>query len=295
MFPVLLGVVSLVFILLHLVPGDPVDLLLGDNVLPASREALRLELHLDEPLSRQYIHFWQNVFSGHLGDSISQRKPVLELIITRFGATLELAVLALLTATLLSIPTGLWLAKKKDSWIDHGFLTLSLVVVSIPSFCLGPLLVLFFAVYLGWLPVSERGDISSYILPVLTLSIGMSAYLVRLMRASTIEILHEDFITTAHSKGLSLSAIFGKHILKNAALPMVSVLGLQFGALLSGSVIIETIFDWPGLGELLFRAIQSRDYPLVQGCVLGIACSYVLVNTAVDILYQIINPRIRTS
>lgn len=293
LIPVLWGVTTLVFFLLKLVPGDPVDILMGENAILADKAAMRAELHLDEPLLKQYLFFWHDLAKGNLGQSFSQKKPIATLILERLPATFELALLSLVLACGIAIPLGILAAIKRHTWIDQLFMLLSQIVHSVPSFWLAPLLVLLFSVQLGWFPVSERGQASSYVLPILTLGLALSAFLLRITRVSFLGILREDYIVTAESKGLSRSTIYLKHALKNAFLPILGVLGLQLGALLSGTVIIETIFDWPGIGELLFHAIQSRDYRLVQACVLAIAVSYVLVNTAIDIAYSWLNPKVR--
>jgi ABC-type dipeptide/oligopeptide/nickel transport system permease component len=293
MLPVLWGIVTVVFLLLHIVPGDPVDILLGENALQANREMMRAKLHLDQPLLTQYFSFWRGLFKGDLGESLSQQVPVTALVLSRIPATLELAVLSMAIAACISIPIGTWLSTKRNTFSERAILMVSLIGVSIPTFWLGPLLVLFFSVHLGWFPVSERGDFSSYVLPTATLALSLSAYLLRITRASTLEVIHENYITTAKSKGLSSIIVYGKHALKNALLPVVSVLGLQLGSLMSGAIIIESIFDWPGIGELLRNAILARDFTLVQGCVLAIAFSYLILNIMVDIAYTWINPKVR--
>jgi peptide/nickel transport system permease protein len=292
LIPVLWGVGTVVFLLLHLVPGDPVEIMLGENALPASKEALRASLHLDRPLGEQYLSFWSGVLHGDLGQSFLSKKPVAELIAERVPATFSLAAIALLWAVLIAIPLGVAAAARRGSLLDRGALLFSILGVSMPSFWVGPLLMLLFAVRLGWFPVSELEGPSSYVLPSFALGLGLSAILCRMTRAVTADVLQQDYITTARSKGLSSRSIYLKHALKNALIPVITLLGLQLGGLLAGAVITETIFDWPGIGELVFRGIQSRDFPLVQGCVLVIATTYVLANTLADIGYALVNPRV---
>ena len=292
LLPVLWGVGTLVFLLLHLVPGDPVEIMLGENALPASKETLRRNLGLDRPLAEQYLHFWGSVVKGDLGTSLTSRKPVTSLLAERLPGTFALAASALAWAILVAIPLGVTAAAFRRSLFDRAVLLFSILGVSMPSFWVGPLLMLFFSVHLGWLPVSEREGFASYILPSLTLGLGLTAILTRMTRATMVEALTQDYITTAKAKGLGWAGVHMKHALKNALIPVITLLGLQLGSLLAGAVITETIFDWPGVGELIFRGIQSRDFPLVQGCVLVIATTYLLANTLADIAYSVANPRI---
>jgi peptide/nickel transport system permease protein len=292
LIPVLWGVGTLVFLLLHLVPGDPVEIMLGENALPSSKESLRASLRLDRPLHEQYLSFWGGVLRGDLGESLISRKPVAELIAERIPATFSLTIVAMGWAVALALPLGALAAAFRRRAIDRAVLLYSIFGVSMPSFWLGPLLVLIFSLNLGWLPVSEREGAASYILPAITLGLGLSAVLARMTRATMADVLTQDYITTARSKGLSSAEIYLKHALKNALIPVITLLALQLGGLLAGTLITETIFDWPGLGELVFRAIQSRDFPLVQGCVLVIAFIYVTVNSLADIAYSLVNPRI---
>lgn len=292
LLPVLWGVGSLVFLLLHFVPGDPVEIMLGENAQTASKEALRASLHLDLPLPQQYARFWISLFQGDMGTSFLSKQPVATLIAQRIPATFSLALCALGWAVLIAIPLGVLSAAFKDSWFDKSVLFYTILGVSMPSFWFGPLLMLLFAVELGWFPVSEQEGLVSYVLPSLTLGLGLSAILTRMTRATMAEVLTQEYIVTAKSKGLSWRAVHLKHALKNALIPVITILGMQLGSLLAGAVITETIFDWPGLGELVYRAIQSRDFPVVQGCVLVIATTYVVANTLADIAYSLANPRI---
>ena len=293
MIPVLFGVITLVFFIIHLTPGDPVEIMLGETASQADIEELRAELGLDKPVLTQYLSFIGGVLTFDLGKSLFTKKGVVESIAERYGATLELALSSMALALLLAIPLGVVAAARKDSAIDQGAMTLSLLGVSMPSFWIGPLLIIVFAIDLGWFPVSGRSGFASLILPSITLGTAMAAILSRLTRSTMIEALGEDYITTAKSKGVSGYAILFKHALANALLPVVTAAGLQLGALLAGAIITETIFAWPGIGRLTIQAITARDYPLAQGCVLAISMSYVFVNMLVDIAYAIVDPRIR--
>ena len=293
LLPVLWGVGTLVFFLLHLVPGDPVDIMLGESALPASKAALREQLGLNVPLARQYRHFWKGAVRGDLGISLSSRRPVGELIRERLPATFELALLAILFAVAIGVPLGVATAVWKNSFFDRAAMVASLLGVSLPTFWLGPLFVFFFSIQLGLFPVSERGGPETYVLPTLTLGLALAAILTRMTRASMLDVLTQDYVRTARAKGLPDVIVYMKHALRNGLIPVITILGLQLGGLMSGAVITETIFDWPGVGELLYRAIQARDYPLVQGCVLVIACIYVFANALADIAYSAVNPQVR--
>jgi peptide/nickel transport system permease protein len=291
--PAALGVVTLVFFMIHLAPGDPVEIMLGENASSADRVALTRQLKLDRPLAEQYVSFLRGVATLDLGESLHTKKSVTESIAERYGATLKLALASMLFAIALALPLGALAAVKKDTRWDRGAMLMSLAGVSMPSFCLGPLLILAFAVELKWLPVAGADGWSSLILPSVTLGSAMSAILARLTRSTMIETLGEEYIITARAKGLSGFAVIFKHALGNALLPVVTLAGLQLGSLLGGAIITETIFAWPGLGRLTIQAINARDYPLTQGCVLTIALSYVAVNLATDVLYALIDPRVR--
>jgi peptide/nickel transport system permease protein len=293
LIPTLLGVATLVFAFLHLVPGDPVEIMLGETAAPADVAALRAELGLDRPLGAQYVHFLAHAARGDLGRSIAFRAPVASVIAARYPATLELAGAALALALVLSLPLGVAAAVRPRSALDRLARTASLGGVCLPSFWLGPVLILVFSIGLGWLPVSGRGGPAHLVLPAVTLGLGMTGILLRLTRASVIAALAEDYVRTARAKGAPEWRIVGVHALRNALLPVTSVAGLQAGALLAGAVITETIFAWPGIGRLVVQAIDARDYPLVQGCVLAIGVSYVAVNTLTDLLHRAIDPRLR--
>ncbi len=293
LIPVLFGVVTAVFLLAHLIPGDPVDIMLGETAQPAQKEELRKYLKLDLPLHEQYLEYLKGLSSGNLGTSIRSRKPVIEEILLRFPATLELAIASIIVAILISFPAGIIAAIKRDTSYDHGSLLFSLIGLSMPNFWLGPILILIFSIKLDLLPVSGRAGIAHIILPALTMGVGMSAILTRLIRSSMLDELTQDYVRTAVAKGVTRKRVVLFHILKNSMIPVLTVLGLQFGALLAGSIITETIFSWPGIGRLTIHAINSRDYPLVQGCVLFIALFYVLVNLVTDLVYGLFDPRIR--
>ena len=292
-FPLALGVVTGVFFLIHLIPGDPIDLMLGESAAMSDRAALRETLHLDEPIVKQYAHFILSLSHGDLGQSFSMKKPVFQVILDRYPATIVLAVSALLLAVLFAVPLGIFSALRRGRFSDRSVLLFSLFGVSIPNFWLGPLLIIFFSLKLGLLPVSGREANLSFVLPALTLGVGMSAILLRITRASVLEIIGKEYILTARAKGLPERIVVLRHIFRNALIPIITVLGLQFGALLTGAIITETIFSWPGLGRLTISAIYSRDYPLIQGAVLAIAFTYLLVSLLVDILYAVADPRVR--
>ncbi len=295
MLPVVWGVSTFVFLIIHLIPGDPIDLMLGETATQVDRQALQRQLGLDQPLWRQYTTFLQRLGRGDLGQSLHSRRPVSTLIAERLPATASLALAALCVSVGLAIPLGVLAAIRPRSLLDTSSMILALLGVSMPNFWLGPLLILVFSIHLGWLPVSGRGDgsLTYLILPAVTLGTGMMAILTRMTRSSMLETLREDYIRTAAAKGLTTWAVVAKHALGNALIPLVTLVGLQGGALLAGAVITETIFAWPGLGDLTIRAIQQRDYPVVQGCVLVIALTYVMMNMLMDILYAVVDPRIR--
>lgn len=289
----MLGVVCLVFMLIHLVPGDPVDVMLGESAIAADREALRTSLGLDRPLAVQLSDYLQGVAVLDLGDSLHARQPVSDLLARRIPATLELAFAALVVTLVIALPLGILAAVNRGGMGDWGAMGFSMLGLSIPNFWLGPMLILCFSLWLGWTPVSGRDGLSSLILPALTLGTGFAAILARMVRSSLLEVLGEDFIRTARAKGLDETRVIWRHAMGNAWLPVITLLGLQLGALLGGAVVTEVVFDWPGIGSLMIESIQKRDYPVVQGCVLFISLAYVLVNTLTDILYGLVDPRIR--
>jgi peptide/nickel transport system permease protein len=292
LLPTLLGAVTLVFFLIHAVPGDPVDVMLGETAGAADKEALRRSLGLDKPLLSQYRNFLAGLATGNLGRSLHEQSSVAALIRARVAATFELALSAVALAVLLSFPLAFFAAARPGALQDRAALFLSLLGLSMPNFWLGPLLMILFSIQLGWLPVSGRDGPAHLILPAATLGMGMAAILTRILRASLLRVWQEDYIRTARAKGLNEILVWIKHALRNALLPVITIMSLQFGSLLAGAVVTETIFSWPGIGRLTVQAIQTRDYPLVQGCVLIIAVSYIVVNFAADIFYRMVDPRI---
>jgi len=291
--PTVLGVVTLVFLLLHLVPGDPVDALLGEMALPADREALRHALHLDLPLWQQYVSYLSGLLTGHWGTSLVDHRAVLSLIAERLPVTARLAGCSLLLALALALPLGFWAARHAGTGRDMAAMGFSLLGVSIPNFWLGPMLMLVFAVMLGWLPVSGMDQPDSIVLPAVTLGTALAAVLSRMARASWLEAMSTDALRTARAMGISETVLWWRHAARLASVPVVTMFALQMGAVLGGAVITETVFDWPGLGRLTIEAIQQRNYPLVQGCVLVIALIYVGANLLADILGMILDPRQR--
>ena len=290
---VILGVSCLVFLLIQLVPGDPVEVMLGESASSADRAALREQLGLNQPLPVQLWSYLSGLARGDLGVSLFSQRPIGELLLERIPATLLLTVAALGFALLLAVPLGVLAALRKDSLWDTGAMGFALFGVSIPNFWLGPLLILVFSLWLGWFPVSGAEGRGAWVLPALTLGTGLAAILSRMVRSSLLEVLQEDYMRTARAKGLSPTRVVWVHGLRNALLPVITLLGLQLGALLGGAVITETVFSWPGIGSLTIEAIQRRDYPLVQACVLLISLAYVLVNLGTDLVYAWIDPRIR--
>lgn len=290
---VIFGVVLIVFMLIHMVPGDPVEVMLGESATAIDREALRHSLGLDQPLWQQFYQFLQGLSHFDLGHSLHSKQAISELIAARIGPTVELALASLSVAFLIAFPLGILAALKKDRLGDAAAMSFSLLGVSIPNFLMGPLLILLFSVLLGWFPVSGKSGLDSLVLPALTLGTALAAVLSRMIRASLLEVLNEDYIRTAKAKGLSRVRIIGLHALRNAMLPVITLIGLQIGALLAGAVITEIVFSWPGLGQLTIESIQKRDYPVVQACILLISTTYVVVNTLTDIVYGLLDPRIR--
>ena len=290
---VMLGVVCLVFLLIHLIPGDPVEMMLGESARPADRLALREALGLEKPLPVQLADYLAGLARLDLGHSLYSQRRVAEVLVERMPATLELAGVALVLAILIALPLGMVAALRKDGAWDLGAMSFSLLGVSVPNFWLGPMLILVFSLWLGWTPVSGREGALSVVLPAITLGTALAAVLARMVRSSLLEILEEDYVRTARAKGLAPWAVVWRHAMRNAWLPVITLLGLQFGALLGGAVITETVFSWPGIGSLLVESIQQRDYPVVQACVLLISLAYVFVNTLTDLAYAWIDPRIR--
>lgn len=290
---VVLGVVLIVFLLIHMIPGDPVDVILGESARLADRAALRRELGLDQPLLVQLTEYFNRLVQLDLGSSLQSKQPVAALLAERIPATLQLALAAMACALLIALPLGTLAAVKRGQSWDWGAMGFSALGVSIPNFWLGPILILCFSLWLGWTPVSGRDSLSSLILPAITLGTGFAAILARMIRSSLLEVLGEDYVRTARAKGLDEGQVIWRHALRNAWLPVVTLIGLQLGALLGGAVVTEVVFDWPGIGSLMIDAIHKRDYPVVQGCVLFVSLCYVLINTLTDLVYGLIDPRIQ--
>lgn len=291
--PVLLGVATLVFALIHFIPGDPAQAMLGEAASPEDIAQLRTRLGLDRPLIVQYGAFLNGVVHGDLGVSLRNDQPVARQIVQRMPATAELALASMAVAVLVALPLGIMAAVWRGTAIDIAAMTLSLVGISIPNFWLGPLLAIVFALQLGWLPVGGSGTPAHLILPAVTLGAALAAILARMTRASLLEELREPYVLAARAKGVSRSRAVLHHAFRNSLIPIVTILGLQFGVVLTGAVITETIFAWPGIGRLLIQSIGFRDYPTVQGCVLLIAITYVGVNLLTDLTYGFLDPRIR--
>src|ERR1700678_1010719 len=291
--PVIWLVVSLVFLLIHLVPGDPIQQMLGEGAAPADIQATRHAYGLDAPLGEQYLRYWKGVLHGDLGPSLRYNQSVTHLLAQRYPYTAELTLAALFIAILLSFPAGVYSAQHPNRGKDRTISVVSLFGLSFPNIALGPILIILFSIKLGWLPVSGSGGIEYLVLPAITMGGALAAILTRMVRTSMLEELSQDYIRTARAKGLTERTVVYGHALRNAMIPIITVLGLQFGALLAGAIVTETIFSWPGIGRLTIQAISNRDYYLVQGCILAIGLTYVAVNFLTDVLYSAVNPRIR--
>ena len=291
--PVLIGVATLVFALIHLVPGDPAQTMLGESASPEEVARLRTTLGLDKPLLVQYRGFLGGVVRGDLGTSFRYGTPVTREIRQRVPDTALLAVCAMAIALAFALPLGIIAALYRGRFPDHAAMTVALAGISMPNFWLGPLLAILFAVYLGWLPVSGSGTAAHLVLPAVTLGVALAAILARMTRASLLEELRELYVLAARARGLSRVRAVLRHAFRNSLIPIVTIIGLQFGAVLTGTIITETIFAWPGVGRLLIQAINNRDYPLVQGCILFIAVTYVAMNLVTDLTYGLLDPRIR--
>jgi peptide/nickel transport system permease protein len=290
---VIFGVVSIVFFLIHIVPGDPIEVMLGESAQIADKENLRIALGLNKPIFTQWYEYIGNVLQGNLGQSLHSKQNVTEMLMQNLPATLELAIASLFVAIIIALPLGSIATIKKNTFLDKIAMFFALLGISVPNFLMGPILILIFSIGLGWLPVSGKDNIFALILPALTLGTALAAILSRMIRSTLLEVLNEDYIRTARAKGLSAQAVILHHALRNASLPIITILGLQAGTLLGGAVITEIIFSWPGIGQLLINAIEQRDYPVVQACVLFISLSYVCINTLTDLLYAWFDPRIR--
>ena len=291
--PVIFGVLLLTFLLVHLVPGDPVEVMLGESAAVADRAELRAELGLDQPLAIQFVSYLAKLSRGDFGISIHSKTPISEMLASRIPATVRLACLALIIAVSVGLPLGVIAALNAGKWQDSCATLVSLGASAMPHFWLGPLFMMIFAVWLGWLPVSGMAEHGAIVLPALTLGLGLAAILTRMTRASLLEVLHDDFVRTARAKGLPEREVILRHALRAALLPIVTVVGLQLGSLLAGTVITETVFGWDGIGRLLVESIEKRDYPVTQACVLVIALSYVVINLLTDMVYMRVDPRVR--
>ena len=291
--PALWLIVTMVFLLAHIVPGDPVQEMLGEGARVEDLNQLRHALGLDLPLPTQYGRYLMGVLHGNLGESFRYQRPVSRVILEHYPATLELSFVALLACAAIGISAGVLAAHKRGHIEDRVASVFTLLGLSVPNFALGPVLILLFSVILGWLPVSGRGGLAHLVLPAITLGAALAAILTRMVRIAVIEELSSDYVRTARAKGLSESAVLFRHAFRNALIPILTILGLQFGTLLAGTIVTETIFSWPGIGRLAVTAIQARDYPLLQGCILLIAVSYVLVNLVTVFVYLLVDPRVR--
>jgi len=290
--PVLFGVSLAVFLMLHLIPGDPAALIAGNDATAADVENVRQSLGLDRPLPAQYVSFVGKALTGDFGKSFRTGRPVLEEVLPRYAHTLALGAIALAIAVLIGMASGIVSAVRRHTIFDNGALLLSLAGVSMPTFFLGLLLMLVFSVWLGWLPLSGMDSWTHFILPAITLSTASVAIISRVMHASLIEVLNEDYVRTARAKGQREAIVIWRHAVRNALIPVVTVAGLQLGYLLGGAVVTETVFAWPGLGRLLVQSILARDFPVVQAAVLLLATSFVAINLATDLIYGLLDPRI---
>ena len=290
---VLFSISTIVFFLIHIIPGDPIEVMLGETARATDREALRHSLGLDLPIIQQWSLYLRGFFHFDLGTSLHSKQLVSQLLLEHILPTLILSFASLFIAIIISVPLGIMSAVCKDSVWDRLSMIIAMLGISIPNFVMGPLLILIFSLWLGWFPVSGNEGISSLILPALTLGTALAAILSRMIRSSMLEILQEDYIRSAHARGLTKFNVLVFHALRNALLPVVTILGMQLGTLLAGAVITETIFSWPGIGGLMIESIQKRDYPVVQGCVILISFTYVFVNLVTDFICVLLDPRIR--
>jgi ABC-type dipeptide/oligopeptide/nickel transport system permease component len=291
--PALWLILTMVFLMIHIVPGDPVLQMLGQDARVEDLSALRHSLGLDQPLGVQYIRYFEGLARGDWGRSMRYSAPVRPIVLQRFPATLELSLAALAVCVAIAIPAGVFSARRRGSRADRATSFFTLLGLSVPNFALGPILILIFSIEIGWLPVSGRGGIGHLILPAATLGAALAAILTRMVRGSMIEELSSDYVRTARAKGIAERSVLFRHAFPNALIPVITIVGLQFGSLLAGTIVTETIFSWPGIGRLAVQAIAARDYPLLQGCILIIAVSYVGVNLLTDLVYAIVDPRVR--
>ena len=292
-FPVLFGVSVLVFSIIRLIPGDPAEAMAGPHATREMIERIRTEFGLDKPIHLQFLRFMSGLLRGDLGRSIRTQRPVMAEILDRLPHTLELAAASMLLATVFGMLAGIISAAKPYSFFDHLSMFLALVGISLPVFWLGLMLMLLFSLKLGWLPAAGRGTLAHLVLPSITLAAASMALIARMTRSSLLEVLRQEYVVAARAKGLPERDVLFRHALKNALVPVITIIGLRFGTLLSGAVLTETVFAWPGVGRLMVDSISARDYPVVQGAVLVLALSFVFINLAVDLLYAVFNPRIR--
>ena len=291
--PVLLGVIIITFVLMYIIPGDPVVSMVGERYSEETVQRLRQELHLDDPLPLQFLRYVGNVLQGNFGNSFITGEPVAALIIDKFPNTMMLAITAMFFAILIGLTAGIMSSVRPGSFMDRGIMVLALAGISAPVFWVGLILVLVVGVMLQWLPPTGFGGIEYLILPALTLGLRSAAYLARLTRATMLDVLSHDYIRTARSKGLPEWKVFIKHAFPNTLIPVITIIGTDFGSYLSGAVLTESIFGWPGIGRLALEAIMKRDFPVIQGTVLFMAIMFVLMNVLVDLLYGVVDPRIR--
>jgi peptide/nickel transport system permease protein len=291
--PALWLILTMVFLMIHIVPGDPVLQMLGQDARVEDLEQLRRTLDLDQPLGVQYVRYLEGLARGDWGRSLRYAAPVRSIVLQRFPATLELSLAALGVCLAIAIPAGVFSARRRGSGADRATSFFTLLGLSVPNFALGPILILLFSIEIGWLPVSGRGGISHLVLPAATLGAALAAILTRMVRGSMIEELSSDYVRTARAKGITETSVLFRHAFPNALIPVITIVGLQLGSLLAGTIVTETIFSWPGIGRLAVQAISARDYPLLQGCILIIAVSYVAVNLLTDLVYAAVDPRVR--
>lgn len=293
LLPTLLIVAVLVFLFVHMLPGDPARLAAGVDASPETVELVRQDLGLDKPMPQQFLNFFVNIVQGDFGHSLRSKRPVSTEIAERFMPTLLLTITSMVWAVIFGMVIGIVSAVYRNQWPDRIGMTLAVSGISFPAFALGMLLMQVFSVQLGWLPTVGADSWRHYILPSLTLGAAVAAVMARFTRSSFIEVIQEDFVRTARAKGVSEKWVVLKHCLRNALIPVVTMMGLQFGFLLGGSIVVEAVFNWPGLGRLLVDAIEMRDYPIIQTLVLLFSLEFILINLVVDVLYGFINPTIR--
>ncbi|MBO9482915.1 MULTISPECIES: nickel ABC transporter permease [Gammaproteobacteria] len=294
LIPVLLGVSLLVFAIMSFTPGDPAQLILGENAPPEAVAELREEMGLNDPFLLRYARFVGNAATGDLGQSYTSGRDVFDEIFSRFPNTLILAALGVVIAVIIGIPIGIISATRQYSMIDSGSMFFALLGVSMPNFWLGLMMILLFSVNLGWVPSGGYSSWSSLIMPAITLGTGSAAIITRMTRSSMLEVIRQDYIRTARAKGVAENVVINRHALKNALIPVITVIGLQFGMLLGGAVLTETVFSWPGVGRMMVDAIRQKDAPTVLGTVVFLATTFSLVNLLVDLLYGFVDPRIKS-